>query len=734
MARHVLLALTFCATLTSCQEGSIARAPASSATTSSASSSNENAGSLPTGQTRLGSASTATEEPASNARGLLGDRQVWITTDQAVVPTLSAKLKSLNAPLTLGASKNGVATLRVRESQLLLLSGALHDANHRCGGFVTHETEAEAVAALEPASLNPSATVVTYTVDNGAVVNTLVSSLTASNVMSTITQLATYKNRYYTSEFGKTSATWLKTQWETLAQGRSDVTVEAFTHAAFAQPSIILTITGQTKPTEVVVLGGHLDSINGSNPTAGVAPGADDDASGIAVLTEVIRTLMANGYKPDRTLKFMGYAGEEAGLRGSKEIAARYKADKVDVVGVLQLDMTNYKGSASDIVIFTDYTDSSQNAFVSTLVDAYAKVTRSTSACGYACSDHASWTANGFRSSMPFESKMGDDNPNIHTADDTLANSGGNVDHSMKFAKLAVGFVGELAKGGFGPIRDGIPPTVSITAPTTGSAVTGIVTISADAADNVGIGRVRFMVDGSNIGMDQTPPYAFTWDTSDEVPGSTHVLTAMAFDSSANSTTSSGVTVTVAVVTVPDAGTVDAGVPPGGAIAVYEDARKTVACAGLSKSCDSDVLLLGRGALGPEPHAPNTIASSCADGAQGKFHTDESIDRLVISSTNGEVMKAGATAKIEATVFAYTTPANDKLDLYSAANATTPSWVLIGTFTPTVKGASTISATFTLPAGGVQAIRARMRYKGTANACGTGTYDDHDDLVFAVAP
>ena len=49
-------------------------------------------------------------------------------------------------------------------------------------------------------------------------------------------------------------------------------------------------------------------------------------------------------------------------------------------------------------------------------------------------------------------------------------------------------------------------------------------------------------------------------------------------------------------------------------------------------------------------------------------------------------------------------------------------------------GAGTLSATYTLPTGTLQAVRARFRYNGTAAACGTGSYDDHDDLVFAVNP
>src|SRR5204863_2474512 len=116
---------------------------------------------------------------------------------------------------------------------------------------------------------------------------------------------------------------------------------------------------------EVVVLGGHLDSINarGGNRTAR-APGADDDASGIATLTETLRVLLASNYRPERTIEFMAYAAEEVGLRGSQDIARAYQRDGVRVVGALQLDMTNFQGSDRDIWLMKDFTNAAQNDFV----------------------------------------------------------------------------------------------------------------------------------------------------------------------------------------------------------------------------------------------------------------------------------------------------------------------------------------------------------------------------------
>ena len=171
----------------------------------------------------------------------------------------------------------------------------------------------------------------------------------------------------------------------------------------------------------------------------------------------------------------------------------------------------------------------------------------------------------------------------------------------------------------------------------------------------------------------------------------------------------------------------------GGSAAVYNSTVKAPECAAVGASCDSGTLLVGRGTLsgGTEPNQPNTIANSCADGNSGTFHSDESNDRIVVSSTDGGPLTAGKTAQVTATVWAYSTA--DALDLYSAADATNPSWTFLSTIVPSASGAQTLSTTFTLPAGGLQAVRAHFRYNGSASPCSTGSYDESDDLVFAVS-
>lgn len=165
--------------------------------------------------------------------------------------------------------------------------------------------------------------------------------------------------------------------------------------------------------------------------------------------------------------------------------------------------------------------------------------------------------------------------------------------------------------------------------------------------------------------------------------------------------------------------------------AVYDSTLKAPVCATPGSSCTSGTLLNGRASLGPETWAPNTINNSCADGTSGSYHVDESLDALTLSSEDGSDLAPGKRARIEARVWAFSSFSGDSLDLYSAADARSPSWTFIATLKPTGAGSQLLSTSFTLPQGTLQAIRGVFRYGGTAAPCVTGSFNDHDDLVFS---
>ena len=93
---------------------------------------------------------------------------------------------------------------------------------------------------------------------------------------------------------------------------------------------------------------------------------------------------------------------------------------------------------------------------------------------------------------------------------------------------------------------DVISPTVSITIPASLATVSGTIPIGATASDNIGVAGVQFRINGVNLGSEDTTTssYSTSWDTTLFSNG-THIITAVARDTSSNLTTSAGISVTV---------------------------------------------------------------------------------------------------------------------------------------------------------------------------------------------
>ncbi|HET6347074.1 MAG TPA: M20/M25/M40 family metallo-hydrolase, partial [Myxococcota bacterium] len=326
-------------------------------------------------------------------------------------------------------------------AQIFELSRRAHDAGH-CGGFIDVTDDDPAWWSAEPRR----ETFVDRPLQQAATVGAMLRGLSSERLAAHVRKLSSFHNRYYKSEDGVAAAQWIHDTWSAMARGHTDVQVELFNHR-FAQPSVIARIPG-TGPhrDEKVILGAHEDSVNMQFiiPTRrGHAPGADDNASGMAVLLETFAALMAHDFHPDRTVELIAYAGEELGLLGSRDIARSYKRSGQRVAAVLQLDMTMFPGRGRTLTLITDNVSRALTTFTERLVDTYVQAPWQESRCGYGCSDHASWDDAGYPAVFPFESEFRDSNPAIHTSRDTYDN-GLDAAFAVDFAKLAVAFAVEL--------------------------------------------------------------------------------------------------------------------------------------------------------------------------------------------------------------------------------------------------------------------------------------------------
>jgi len=102
--------------------------------------------------------------------------------------------------------------------------------------------------------------------------------------------------------------------------------------------NVVATIRGTTDPDRIYIATGHYDSMNSDimNSTLD-APGADDDASGVAVIMDVARAL--SQHPLDATVMLVAVQGEEQGLLGSRGLAEEAVAKKWNVEGMITNDI-----------------------------------------------------------------------------------------------------------------------------------------------------------------------------------------------------------------------------------------------------------------------------------------------------------------------------------------------------------------------------------------------------------
>ncbi len=127
----------------------------------------------------------------------------------------------------------------------------------------------------------------------------------------------------------------------------------SFTEQRVEVPNVVGVLPGKTE--EIVVLGAHFDHI-GNDETGmcskvvrkdvsdGICNGADDNASGTAMLLELARAYQALGVQPQRTIVFAHFSGEELGLLGSKALSADPSFPMDKVVAMVNLDMVGRLG------------------------------------------------------------------------------------------------------------------------------------------------------------------------------------------------------------------------------------------------------------------------------------------------------------------------------------------------------------------------------------------------------
>jgi PKD repeat protein len=232
-------------------------------------------------------------------------------------------------------------------------------------------------------------------------------------------------------------------------------------HQWYSGRNVVATKTGTTKPTELVLVVAHLDSM----PAYGYAPGADDNASG-SVGVMVAAEIMSQ-YNFERTIRFILFTGEEQWMLGSEAYANDIYYAGDNVVAVLNLDMIGWDSWGGPVLrLHTRYTSSSgytaDKAIADTFVDVVnvygmTNVLTPMIEADEAPSDHAAFWWVGYPAIMAAEDDYDDFCANYHTSYDTVSTL--NLPYWTNYIKAGVGTAAHLAY----PVTTGGSPTSSFT-------------------------------------------------------------------------------------------------------------------------------------------------------------------------------------------------------------------------------------------------------------------------------
>jgi leucyl aminopeptidase len=202
----------------------------------------------------------------------------WIVLGSDASANFSRNLSALDAGS--GRMSSGITTMQIVDGRTVaaldpilegLMQRVIHTAHHRCGGYTVHPTleaaEAEARNPFYEQGAIDRMSVFPRTIDQQAVVRPALNRVDKTQIVSTIQKLQGFGTRYYQSENGQNAALEMMRQWGSYGSGRADFSVRLQRHN-FRQNSVIATLRGTEIPDEIVVIGGHLDSINSFNADA----------------------------------------------------------------------------------------------------------------------------------------------------------------------------------------------------------------------------------------------------------------------------------------------------------------------------------------------------------------------------------------------------------------------------------------------------------------------------------
>lgn len=202
-------------------------------------------------------------------------------------------------------------------------------------------------------------------------VKVLVDNISADSLQKKVQWLENMGSRFGLNSNRKTVAKKIRDRF--ISYGYTDVRLDSFyvslipywgqIHYNTWQYNVIAKLEGFSSPNSIYIIGAHYDSIIGNDGAYSTAPGANDNASGVAATLEIARILKQQGFTPKSTIEFVAFAAEEFGLYGSKDYALKASQKSQDIKLMLNNDMIAFwpQGNTNFSVNIIDYSNSTED-------------------------------------------------------------------------------------------------------------------------------------------------------------------------------------------------------------------------------------------------------------------------------------------------------------------------------------------------------------------------------------
>jgi Peptidase family M28/Secretion system C-terminal sorting domain len=243
-------------------------------------------------------------------------------------------------------------------------------------------------------------------------------------------QTVTITTRYYSTSTNDNAADYVKQKFESYGLQTYNQPFGSYGRNVYAVQ------TGITNPDQVCIICAHYDDM----PSSGLAPGADDNASGSATVIEAARIL--KDYYFNYTIVYAVWDEEELGLIGSDYYAQNASYSGMDIIGVINMDMIAYDGNndmqaeihtrniANSVALKDSMVMVNNNYSIGILASDINP--------GTTASDQASFWDYNYTAILLIENYYGGDfNPYYHTSNDMITHF--NMPYYNKCAELSIG-------------------------------------------------------------------------------------------------------------------------------------------------------------------------------------------------------------------------------------------------------------------------------------------------------